>query len=287
MTGYGRSTVEEGGVSITCEARSVNHRFLDLALRLPGPLQGLESRLAARVRLVAERGRIEVTLRRRSVGGAMARVDVDLGLARAWLEAVHQLATQLHVSVGLDAATIAEKPGVVTVEDAADPERDADLLERALDGALAALVGMREQEGARLAQDIRSLCTSLSEGVHIVENVLRDAAPKQMEVLRQRVATLLQGAALDEARVVQEVALLADRADVHEEVQRLRSHLQQVDEALTQGGPMGRRLDFLAQELHREVNTLSSKATDLQARRVAVDLKGLVEKVREQAQNVE
>ncbi|MCK6530029.1 YicC family protein [Myxococcota bacterium] len=287
MTGYGRGMVEKDGVEVACEVRSVNHRFLDLGIRLPGPLLSGEARIAARLRSRFERGRLEVTFRRRGAGGAASQVRVDLALARSYLDALQKIGAHLHVTAAVDAVHLAERPGVLAVEEEADVDEELARCEQALDLALAMVVRMRTVEGERLAADLGARCDRLAELAGQVAEAVRDAVPKAVEQLRERLAQLLQGVAVDEARLVQEAALVADRADIHEEIARLGSHVQQVREALAQGGAVGRRLDFLAQELHREVNTMGSKATDLAARRLIVEMKGEVEKIREQAQNVE
>lgn len=287
MTGYGRSAVERGGVEITCEVKSVNHRFLDLALRLPANWAAGEARLSARLRARFERGRLEVQVRRRGVLAARPKVTVDLGLAKAWLEALQRIGAHLHVPAAVDALHLSELPGVVTVEDESDLESDLALAEEALDAAGTAVQDMRAAEGARLAADLHARCDRLAELRGEIAAAVVEAGPRAAGQLRDRVAALLAGAVLEESRVLQEVALLADRADVSEELARLDSHVEQVRAALAAGGAVGRRLDFLAQELHREVNTMGSKLQDLAARRLVLEMKAEVEKVREQAQNVE
>ncbi len=287
MTGFGRGSAEEAGILVTCEARSVNHRFLDLAVRLPGPLLALETRMTARVRESFERGRLDITFRRRGTGASTLTVVVDPAAARAWRDAMLALGDSLGIVGGVELASIADRPGVMTVEERSDLDAEGALCEAALEQALEGVREHRTREGIRLAEDLRGRCRTLENLLQEVEEHVSEAVSRHVSQIREKVTSLLANHPLDESRLLQEAALLADKADIHEEIQRFRGHLQEVEKTVAQGGGAGRRLDFLAQELHREVNTMSSKAQELRARRLIVDMKSEVEKVREQAQNVE
>ncbi len=287
MTGHGRGVAERAGRRATVEVRSVNHRFFDLKLR-SGPLDAaLEERVIAAVRKRAERGAFTLSVRDEGVSGAAA-ARVDVALARGVAAALEELRVALGLSGQVPLELVAAQPGVLQVgESTADPEAVANALEAALEE----LVRMRKREGDTLARDLSARLTRLREFANDVAAIAASAPDEHRKRLTERVQRLLSSTpgapSVDEARLAQEVALLADRMDVTEELVRLRSHLDQAVALVAEDNPVGRRLDFLTQELGREINTIGSKSQAAEIARRVVEAKAELEKIREQVQNVE
>lgn len=298
MTGYGRGAAQGGGLSVVVELRSVNNRFLDLVARLPREWQAIEVALLRPVRARLHRGRVEVMVRRDAVAPRPV-VQVDEALAGALAGAARRVAgTTAADGCCADgdrealppvlAAWVLAQPGVVSVmppDIAVDAE--GAVAKQALDAALDALIAMREREGEALRADLVSLAGEVEAEVHRLDE-LASAAPQQAQArLHARLERLLGDHGADPGRLAQEVAILADKADVAEELARLRSHLDQVRGLMDADEPVGRPLDFLMQELHREANTLGVKCVDPEAGAAAVRVKSLIERMREQTANVE
>jgi uncharacterized protein (TIGR00255 family) len=288
MTGFGRATFEVEGGAFVLEARSLNHRYLDAQLRLPRGLGAFEPELRARLKERFARGRFEVSVLAGS-GVATARVHVDPGVVSQYVAAAEAIRRTHPVAGQLDLATLLTLPGVASFADAElaeEPLRRG--LVAALDEAGAALEAMRRSEGELLARDLRARLERVLELAADVESrsaevqaVVRDRLHKRLEELQR------EAGVVDPGRLHQELALAADRLDVSEELVRLRSHVAQFRSLLDAEGPVGRRLDFLSQELAREANTLGSKAGDAPVAHLVVELKAELERIREQVQNVE
>ena len=288
MTGFGAATAEKGGETLTVEIRTVNHRFADVKVRGARELLALEAAINARVRARIERGNVEVILRRTPPPGGIGRVRLDLDLARAYATRLAELGQALDLTGTPALIEIASLDGVLSLEDEPlDLERLQGLLEQALDDALDHVVSMREREGSALYRDIRERLDHVGE---LVAD-LRDAAPGVVEAWRdrliERVADLTAAVEVDSQRIALEVAILAERSDVAEELTRLASHLTQFAALLDGEGAIGRKLDFLMQEMNREVNTIGSKSQSTDIAQRVVDLKAELERIREQVQNVE
>jgi len=289
MTGYGRSEVQTPGGRFTIEMRSVNHRFGEVLVRLPRDLAPLEDRVRAAVQGRVLRGRVEVTIIREDRASRGKTVRPDLELAAAYSQVLRELAGALGMPEGLTLAQVASFPDVIRVEETKeDLEALWPVLAPAVDAAAADLVGMRESEGRRLAEDLESRLLRLDELATEVAGRSRASVGDYAVRLRERIAGLLGEVPVDEGRLAAEVAIFAERSDVSEEVTRLRSHVAQFRTDLEQAdGPVGRRLEFVLQEMGREVNTTGAKANDLEITRAVIAMKGELESMREQIQNVE
>jgi uncharacterized protein (TIGR00255 family) len=287
MTGYGRAEALFGDLRVTVEVRSVNHRFCEVALRLPKSLSAHETRFRKVIQNRVARGRVDMTV---NTGGdrPLKRVAVDLELARQYYDAYRSLQAELGLKgeVTLE-AVIAARDVLTCVEPEVDLSGLADHAQGVIDKALDALDGMRRGEGEAIARDVterlRGFAGTLDRLDRRAPQVTADYATR----LRERAGSLAGGIDIDPARLAQEVALYAERCDYTEEVTRIRSHLAQCEQSLKAGGSVGRVLDFLAQELNREVNTIGSKANDAEVAAAVVTLKSDLEKVREQIQNIE
>ncbi|MFZ5875489.1 MAG: YicC/YloC family endoribonuclease [Nitrospirota bacterium] len=287
MTGYGRAEAPFGDLRVAVEVRSVNHRFCEVAARLPKSLTAYETRFRKAVQRRVARGRVDLSV---NTGGdhPARRIAVDVDLARQYQQAFRTLKEQLGAPGEVSLELLISARDVLTT---AEPDTDvaglADhvegLIERALDG----LDAMRRQEGESIARDVTARLDQVAEALTRLAAYAPKIAQEYAVRLRTRVAALTSGLDLDQGRLAQEVALYAERCDFSEEVTRIRSHLDQFSKSLTGGGAVGRSLDFLTQELNREINTIGSKANDADVATEVVAVKSELEKIREQIQNIE
>lgn len=289
MTGFGRGTAANERYKLTAELRSVNNRYLEVALHAPRLLLPLESRIKKAVANVAERGKVDVYIQLETVGEVEPGLKTDKALAAAYANAAAELAE----AAGLGAARLTlsdllRLPGLFTLQPPEDDiEAAAGVLEAALDEALAAFAAMRQSEGERLAADLLARRDRVAAMVARIEALAADVAKEYQEKLLARIAELLGSVPVDEARLANEVAYFADHACINEELVRLQSHIVQLGELLSGSAPCGRKLDFLLQEFNREVNTIGSKANSLEISRLVIEAKSELEKIREQIQNIE
>lgn len=289
MTGYGEAAGENARHAVSVSLKAVNHRFLDLQLRTGDELRTSEGVVRDLISREISRGRVEARVEARPLAERRADVHVHLGIVRAAHGATHQLVEEGLVATGLAAGDLLRIPEAFRVEFAAEAWDGDDhaLLERVTREAVTQLVASRETEGASLAMVLEEKVRVLGEVVARLD-VLR--GPVRDEIasgLRRRLGELLSGHAVDEGRLAQEVALLVDRSDVSEEIDRLRSHFDHFRAVARESGPSGKRLDFLTQEIFRELNTLGAKCRNAEMTRAVLDAKVLCEQIREQVQNVE
>ena len=289
MTGFGSAESLTPSGRFTVEIRSVNHRFTEIVVRLPRDLSALEERVRPVVQSRVLRGRIEVTIMREERGTRPRTVRSDADLARAYAQALRELADVLGVAGEVSLSQLIAFPDVVKVEETReDVEGLWPALSRAVEDALSALVTMREAEGRRLAVDMLTRIDRIDELTRLVDTRTHIAVAEYVQRLRQRIAELLGTVPLDENRLATEIAIFAERADVSEEVTRLRSHLVQARHDVEDAaGAIGRRLEFVLQEMGREANTIGSKASDVEMTKAVIAIKGELESLREQVQNVE
>lgn len=286
MTGFGTGACASGEFGVKVELRSVNHRYLDVVARLPKGYQGLEERVRRIAQGLLHRGRLEIFVSIEEYRGKRRTVTLDKGLLEGYLKALREAAEEHSLSGALTADMLLALPDLFQVEEAeADAEEVWPLLERALREAFDELRGMRDAEGERLEKEILGRLAALSGLIDRIEERAPQVVSEYRAKLEGRIGQLLQEAPVDEQRIALEVALFAERANIAEEITRARSHLEQFREVCRQGAGVGRKLDFLIQELHREVNTIASKAADLAS--LVVEAKAELEKIREQVQNVE
>jgi uncharacterized protein (TIGR00255 family) len=289
MTGYGRAEARGARVAVVVEARSLNHRFLEISLKLGRNLTAHEAEVRRLLQGRLVRGRVDVAAQTRRLGGGASGVRADVALGAEYLRQIRAVAE----GVGLSAATIGvtdlvRLPGVLGVEDVEEDDgENALLLKQAIEEALGDLIRMRQTEGAALAADLGNHADHLEAWVDETERSLPTVLDRIQTRMKERVRALLADEPVDPGRLAQEVATWAAKSDVAEECSRLRSHLAQFRALLAQGGAVGRQLDFLAQELHREANTIASKADDGDLIARVLLARALVERVREQVQNVE
>ena len=289
MTGYGRAVVESEGLRVTIELRSVNHRFLDTSFKLPRAWMALEQELAGMIRARLGRGRVEVFARRQLLGDESGvEVHIDSALARSICEAAGELAEELRVDGSLGVRELLGMSGVLTSrERPIDASTEAPHVSAAMEQALDALLLMRRAEGQRLAEDLLERIGNVADTTELIATEAAALPDEIFARVQRRVAELLGQLEVDPQRLAQEAALLADKAGIDEEIIRLRAHVAAVREQLGQEGPIGRRLEFLVQEMGRETNTIGSKSASSSISGRVVDLKSELEKIREQVANLE
>jgi uncharacterized protein (TIGR00255 family) len=288
MTGYGRREAAWKGGSVSAEIRAVNHRFCEVQVRLPRHLTALEEGIKKLVQSGCARGHIDVIVTVSGHVEGKRTASLDRALATQYYSLLRQLQRELRVTGTVDLALLVGLRDVIVVTEEAKPDRAVpSLVKRTVKGALADLDAMRRREGNALAKDLKErLAIIAGERAKVAvraPHVVEDA----MERMRQRVAKLLAGGVPDQARLSQELAHFADRCDVSEELARLDSHLTQFDTLLGSREPVGRTMDFLLQEMGREINTIGSKANDAAITGHVITVKGELEKIREQIQNIE
>ena len=288
MTGYGRAVETVNGREFTVELRSVNNRYLDCSVRLPRILTFGEEAVKQAVKNSISRGKVDVFISVRSEGGDEVQVTLNQAVLESYLEAMRRMVKEYGVADDISAAALSRMPEVFSLEKPQVDEEQllADMLQ-VLSKALAEYNAMRQTEGAALDADLRSRGQTILELVSQVEAGNAQTVIDYRTRLENKLKEVLANTAIDESRILTEAAIFADKVAVDEETVRLRSHLQQMNDMLSTGGAVGRKLDFLLQEMNREANTIGSKCTDVALARIVVEIKAELEKIREQTQNIE
>ena len=288
MTGYGRCVETVGGREFTVELRSVNNRYLDCTVKLPRALSFAEDTVKQAVKNTISRGKVDVFISMRSEGGSDAKVTLNAPLVEGYLSAMKEMAQRYGVTDDISVSTIARMQDVFTVErEEVDEEQLLKDLMTVVEGAIAGYDAMRAAEGAALEKDLRSRGETILELVAQVEAGSAETVAAYRTRLENKLREVLASTSIDESRILTEAAIFADKVAVDEETVRLRSHLDQMNRMLSSGGAIGRKLDFLLQEMNRESNTIGSKCSDVRLARIVVDIKAELEKIREQTQNIE
>lgn len=288
MTGYGKGTAERDGRSIVVEIKTVNHKFFDWSMKMPKGFLFCEDDAKKAVGKEVSRGHIDVFVTYRQEEAKAAEYRTDIALASKYVAAVKELAEAVGAPFDIGAYALAKNPDILSLEVAeADDGELKELMLNALDGAIEGLVAMREREGAALKADITAKLDSMSASVEKIERIAPGVVEDYRRRLTTRIIEMLGSAVADMSRVATEVALFADKCAVDEEISRLKAHIAAMRGYLEQSDPVGRKLDFLVQEMNREANTIGSKANDLSVTETVLSLKNDIEKIREQAQNVE
>ena len=288
MTGYGRAVRTLNGREITVELRSVNNRFLDCTVKLPRAFSYAEDAIKQTVKASVARGKVDVFVGVNATAEDNVRISLNRPVLEGYLNALRTVVTDYGVRDDISAMSLSRLPEIFVVE---KPEEDeerntADIVSVAKE-ALAAYNAMREREGEALAADVRAHAAVICSYVERVEKRSPVTLREYRTRLENKLREVLENKAIDESRIVTEAALFADKIAVDEETVRLRSHLSQLEGLLSEGGAIGRKLDFLLQEMNREANTIGSKGNDLEQARNVVEIKAELEKIREQIQNIE
>lgn len=288
MTGFGRAVAETDGYVITVEIKSVNHRYFEFSSRIPRQYGFLDDKLKSYINSRVSRGKVECYVSIDALNTEAAQVVVNNTLASAYVSALKELSKNYDLKEDFGASTVARFQDVLVVKKAdEDEEKIWSYVKSVTDTALDKFISMRTVEGAKMKDDISSRADYILSCVEYIEKRSPETVKEYNDKLVERVHDLIGDVSLDEGRVIQEVAIYADKVAVAEETVRLRSHLDQLKAFINADEPVGRKMDFLVQEINRETNTIGSKANDVDIARKVVDIKAEVEKIREQIQNIE
>ena len=288
MTGFGRAQETVDGMTVTVELKSVNHRYFEFTAKVPRTYGFLEEKLKSFLNARVSRGKMECSVSIENLEESDMEVVVNPSLAKGYVDALRTLSETFGLKEDYSAISIAKFPDVLTLRKApADEEKIWNAVQKVTELAVERFVTMRETEGEKLRADILSKADTILEYVAFVESRSPQTVREYHEKLRQRMEELLENTQVDEQRLLTEAAIFADKVAVDEETVRLRSHISQLREFLNADEPIGRKLDFLVQEMNRESNTIGSKAQDVEIAKRVIAIKAEVEKIREQVQNIE
>ena len=288
MTGFGRGTSEGEISSFVVEMKTVNHRYFELNVRMPRTLISLEDNIRKYVNEKVKRGKVDIFVTQNQGDKESMEVVLNEQIAASYLSALHKLKDKYSLRDDVSSSTLARFPEVLTLKQKEeDIEQVWQELLPSLEESVSNLCSMREEEGKKLLADITSRCECISKNVEIINNRVPEISEEYRKRLLKKVEEILTERNIDESRIAMEVVLQADKTCIDEEIVRLKSHVNQVLETLKMNEPIGRKLDFIVQEMNREANTIASKVNDLKLTNVALDIKSDIEKIREQVQNVE
>lgn len=289
MTSFGRSNSEEGKKRVfTVEMKSVNSRYLDVNIRMPKSIISLEEEIRKMIINSLNRGKVDVFINIKNYNEGAGVPKVDINLAQGYLQCLKEIEEKLNIKNDISVMQIARFPEVITMIEEEDKIDEIwEELKPLISSSLDMMINMREVEGEKLKEDILIKINQIEELVSKVEE-FADSIPKVFkQKLEERLKDLLGNVEVDENRIATEVCILADKATVDEEIIRLNSHINQVKETLKLNEPIGRKLDFIVQEMNRETNTIGSKSSDIKMTNIVIDIKNILEKIREQVQNIE
>lgn len=288
MTGYGRSQMIINGRDILVEIRSVNHRYFEYSSRIPRTYNYIDEKIKALLKSKISRGKVDVSVSVNNIEGRDTEIAINKGIAEGYVNALRSIADELDVKDDLALSKLIKLPDIFNIQKTPDDEEQIwnDVSTVATE-ALSRFVSMRETEGEKLRSDLIGKSDSILEMVENVEAVSPQTVENYRERLVKKISEVLESRDIDQQRIVTEAAIFAEKIAVDEETVRLRSHLSQFCELVNSDEPVGRKLDFIVQEMNREVNTIGSKAQDLNITKIVVDMKAELEKIREQIQNIE
>ena len=291
MTGFGRAQEITDGVSIQVELRSVNHRYLEINTRVPRPYSFLEEKIKSYLKSRLARGKVDCSVSLEFLEDQGSEVVVNRPLAEAYLKTLRNMEDEYHLTEGTGGITALDLAGFPDVLQVNKVETDEEALwnsvKQVLETATDRFIEMRETEGKKMEEDIQEKAETILDSVKIIEKRSPELVEEYNERLKKRIKDLAGDAACDEQRILAEAAVYADKVAVDEETVRLKSHLNQLKDMFDEDGSIGRKMDFLVQEINRETNTIGSKVSDLDVTSMVLDMKGNIEKIREQVQNIE
>ena len=288
MTGFGRCEISEGDRKMTVEMKSVNHRYLDVAIKMPKKLNFFESAIRSLLKTYIQRGKVDVFITYEDLSEANTTLRYNQALAAEYLKYLNQMAEEFHLEQDVKVSALSRYPEVLVMEEVQEDEEELwKLLDKAVKGACEQFVETRIREGENLKRDLLIKLDELLEHVAYVEERSPQIVAEYREKLTEKVKELLADTQMEESRIAAEVTIYADKICVDEEIVRLKSHIKHTKETLEKEDSVGRKLDFIAQEMNREANTILSKSNDLEVSNHAIELKTGIEKVREQIQNIE
>ncbi|MBR4123585.1 MAG: YicC family protein [Clostridia bacterium] len=288
MTGFGRATVGNESLNVTVEIKSVNHRYFEFSARMPRAYQFLEEKLKAFCQKQISRGKIELSVFVEELTDNSTEVVVNHTYAKAFIKALKNLSKEYKIKNDLKVSSLVNNSEIFKLRKNALPDEVVEeVVLEALGEAVNAFIAMRETEGARLKNDVLSRANTILSKVALVEEHSPETVKAYRERLEAKIKELLENAQVDEQRLITETAIFADKVAVDEETVRLRSHIKQLETLLESAEPIGKKLDFIVQEMNRETNTIGSKSQNIEIAHIVVDIKSEIEKIREQIQNIE
>ena len=288
MTGFGRGKVSEQDFEITVEIKSVNHRYFEYSSRMPRAYQFIDEKIKSLLSSRISRGKVEVSVLIEDTSANSLELSINSTYADAYIKALHNLAKEYHLKDDLKVSALVGNSDIFTVKRReVDDEVISELVLKATAVALDNFIAMRAVEGERLMADVKSRSEQILEWVSVIEERSPATVRGHREKIEQKIRELIGDVQIDEQRLLTETAIFADKIAVAEETVRLRSHIATLNSMFENGGAIGRKLDFIVQEMNRETNTIGSKAQDIEINRIVVDIKSEIEKIREQIQNIE
>ncbi|MCX7695558.1 MAG: YicC family protein [Caloramator sp.] len=288
MTGYGRGYSEMNNRAFTVELKSVNNRYLDINIRYPKHLMSLEDKIRKYISSYISRGKIDVYISQDKFSKDDIEVKLDENIAKAYCDAFKIMSEKLELENDITVSRLSKFQDVLSIEKKEEVTEEIwEVLRNALENALNMFIDMRQKEGIKLSEDLIARCDKITEFVGKIEERSDLVVEEYREKIYQRVTEFLKNVEVDEARLLNEVAFFADKCNITEEIVRLRSHVKQFKESLNLDEPIGKKLDFIVQEMNRETNTIGSKSNDLTITNIVVQIKSEIEKIREQIQNIE
>lgn len=287
MTGFGRGKYENEGRTYTVEIKSVNHKYTDINVRLPKFLNSMEDQIRKRIRNVISRGKIDVFVNFENYSNKGTSIKINKELAKDYLFQLKELAEETNIDFSVNIIDISKLPEVLKMEEDSDEDLIGNELMIAVDSALENFIKMREIEGEKLIEDIEKRIYVIQDKVNEIAKYSSTLVEEYIEKLKLRVNELLAPGTVDENRLMQEIVIFSDKSSIEEELTRLKSHISQFLDLIKQSSPIGKKIDFLIQEINREVNTIGSKANCLEITNRVIEIKTEVENIREQIQNIE
>ena len=287
MTGFGRGKYENEGRTYTVEIKSVNHKYSDINVRLPRFLNSVEDKIRKRVAEVISRGKIDIFVSFENYSNKGTTIRINKELAKEYIKELKSLAEEADLRFDLNVIDVSKFPEILKLEDEDNDELIGQEVMIALDDALEKFVNMREVEGQKLVEDIERRIYLIQDKVNEITNFSSTLVEDYMARLQTRVNELLAPGTVDESRLMQEIVIFSDKSSIEEELTRLKSHISQFLQLIKQSSPIGKKIDFLIQEINREVNTIGSKANCLDITNKVIEIKTEVENIREQIQNIE
>ena len=287
MTGFGRGKYENEGRTYTIDIKSVNHKYTDISVRLPRLLNSVEDRIRKRISEVISRGKVDVFISFENYSSKGTNIKINKDLAKEYLKELSELSNETGLDYKVSLIDVSKLPEILKIEDDEDEELIADEVMIALDDALNKFVSMREIEGQKLVEDLENRVHFIEGKVSEIAGYSSTLVQDYMEKLESRVNELLKPGVVDETRLAQEIVIFSDKSSIEEELTRLKSHISQFLTLIKTDSPVGKKLDFLIQEMNRETNTIGSKANCLEITNRVIEVKTEIENIREQIQNIE
>ena len=287
MTGFGRANLERNSREYTVEIKSVNHKYSDITVKAPRCLMYLEDKIRKTVLNKVSRGKIDIYITYLDFGAEGKRVVINKALAKLYIDELKEIAQENHISDDIKVTEISKFPEIINVENQQEEDSISDELLECLNAALDKFVHMREIEGSRIKEDLRTRIMKVEENVQKISLCSAGLVEEYVVKLESRVNEILKTDIVDKNRLAQEIVIYSDKCSIEEEITRLKSHISQFNDLIEQKEPVGKKLDFLIQEMNREVNTIGSKSGSIEITNSVIELKTVLEDIREQIQNIE